>query len=68
MSRKINRKLKHIGINPEVMLCKPVINGTRIPVELILRKLGEGIGENDLLDAYPRLIREDTRAAMTYVA
>jgi len=59
---------EHIDINPEVMLGKPVIRETIIPVELILRKLGEGIAENDLLDAYPRLTLEDIRAAMTYAA
>ncbi|HHC25686.1 MAG TPA: DUF433 domain-containing protein [Desulfobacterales bacterium] len=59
---------EHIDINPEVMLGKPVIMGTRIPVELILRKLGEGIAEHDLLDAYPKLTREDILAAMTYAA
>ena len=48
-----------IEINPRVMLGKPVIRGTRIPVELILRKLSEGASEADLLDAYPRLTRED---------
>ena len=57
-----------IEINPKVMLGKPVIRGTRIPVELILRKLGEGASEQDLLDAYPSLKREDIRAAMTYAA
>jgi len=49
----------HIDINQKVMLGKPVIRGTRIPVELILRKLGEGATEKDLLEAYPRLTRED---------
>jgi uncharacterized protein (DUF433 family) len=57
-----------IEINPRVMLGKPVIRGTRIPVELILRKLSEGASEADLLDAYPRLAREDIRAAMRYAA
>ena len=41
---------------------------TRIPVELILRKLGEGMTERDLLDAYPNLTVADIRAAMTYAA
>ena len=50
------------------MLGKPVIRGTRIPVELLLRKLGEGATEEDLLDAYPRLSREDIRAAIIYAA
>ncbi len=57
-----------IEVNPKVMLGKPVIRGTRIPVELILRKLGEGVTEADLLDAYLDLTRDDIRAAMAYVA
>jgi uncharacterized protein (DUF433 family) len=57
-----------IEINPRVMLGKPVIRGTRIPVELLLRKLGEGASEADLLDAYPRLTREDIQAAIRYAA
>jgi uncharacterized protein (DUF433 family) len=57
-----------IELNPQVMLGKPVIRGTRIPVELILRKLSEGASEADLLQAYPRLTREDLQAAMRYAA
>ncbi len=57
-----------IEVNPKVMLGKPVVRGTRIPVELILRKLSEGASEADLLDAYPRLEREDIRAALAYAA
>jgi uncharacterized protein (DUF433 family) len=57
-----------IEINPKVMLGKPVIRGTRIPVELILRKLGEGSTEQDLLDAYPNLRGEGIRDAMAYAA
>ena len=57
-----------IEINPKVMLGKPVIRGTRIPIELILRKLSEGAREADLLDAYPRLTREDIQAAIGYAA
>ena len=62
----MNPEADHIEVNPRVMLGKPVIRGTRIPVELILRKLGEGASEADLLDAYPRLTREDIYAAMRY--
>ena len=50
------------------MLGKPVIKGTRVTVELILRKLSEGATEADLLDAYPRLAKEDLHAAIRYVA
>ena len=57
-----------IEVNPRVMLGKPVIRGTRIPVELILRKLSEGATEDDLVDAYPRLSRQDIQAAIGYAA
>ena len=57
-----------IEINPQVMLGKPVIRGTRIPVEVILRKLSEGATEADLLDAFPRLCRDDIQAAIRYAA
>lgn len=57
-----------IEINPKVMRGKPVIRGTRLTVELILRKLSEGAGEEDLLEAYPRLSREDIQAAIRYAA
>ena len=59
---------ERIEMHPKVMMGKPVIRGTRIPVELILRKLSEGASEEDLLDAYPRLSRDDIRAAMAYAA
>jgi uncharacterized protein (DUF433 family) len=60
--------VNRIETDPNVMLGKPVIRGTRIPVELILRKLSEGASEADLLDAYPRLIKEDIQACLAYAA
>jgi uncharacterized protein (DUF433 family) len=57
-----------ITIDPDVMQGKPVIRGTRITVDLILRKLAEGATESDILDAYPHLAIEDVRAALTYAA
>ena len=57
-----------IEINPKVMMGKPVIRGTRIPVELLLRKLSEGAKERELLEAYPRLTKEDIHAAIRYAA
>lgn len=56
--------LKRIEVNPAVMLGKPVIRGTRIPVELILRKLNEGATEQDLQEAYPRFEKQDIQAAL----
>ena len=57
-----------IEIDSQIMLGKPVIRGTRVTVELILRKLSEGATEADLLEAYPRLTRQDVHAAMRYAA
>lgn len=57
-----------ITVDPKVMLGKPVIRGTRIPVELILRKLSEGATFADLLDAYPHLQAQDIQAAARYAA
>jgi uncharacterized protein (DUF433 family) len=57
-----------IHISPAVMMGKPVIHGTRITVELTLRKLAEGVSEGDLLEGYPHLAPEDIRAAITYGA
>jgi uncharacterized protein (DUF433 family) len=51
-----------------VMLGKPVIKGTRITVELILRKLAEGATPADLLSMYPHLTDDDVRAALQYAA
>jgi len=59
---------ERIEIDPSVMLGKPVVRGTRVPVELLLRKLAEGAAVEDLLDAYPRLTPEDVRAALAYAA
>jgi uncharacterized protein (DUF433 family) len=57
-----------IEINPRVMMGKPVVRGTRIPVETILEKLGAGEKEADLLVAHPRLTRAGIRAALAYAA
>jgi len=54
--------------NPDVMLGKPVIKGTRITVELILRKMSEGMTKQELLEAYPGLNGVDIYAALSYSA
>ena len=59
---------ERIEVNPRVMVGKPVIRGTRVPVELILRRLGEGDSIEDLLEGYPNLRREDILAAIAYAA
>jgi uncharacterized protein (DUF433 family) len=59
---------EHIVADPQVMLGKPVVRGTRITVELILEKLAAGETVDDLLVAYPRLERDDVQAALAYAA
>ena len=59
---------ERIEINQAVMMGKPVIRGTRITVELILRKLSEGETEAELLEDYPHIKSEDIRAAIAYGA
>ena len=63
MDERLSRR---ITVNPKIMVGKPVIRGTRIPVELIVRMLAQGITEADILREYPRLEPEDIRAALAY--
>jgi uncharacterized protein (DUF433 family) len=55
-----------IEINPDIMGGKPVIRGTRVPVEAILRKLGAGMTPEAILADHPRLTAEDVRAAQAF--
>lgn len=54
--------------NPDIMMGKPIIKGTRVTVELILKKLSEGMSTEDILKAYPHLTKEDILAALSYSA
>jgi uncharacterized protein (DUF433 family) len=57
-----------ISTDPAVMMGKPCIRGTRITVELILRRLGAGRSLADLIEAYPQLAADDVRAALAFAA
>ncbi len=59
---------KFIESNPSIMMGKPVIAGTRIPVELILEKFAAGETIEELLESYPRLTRESVLAAFAFAA
>jgi uncharacterized protein (DUF433 family) len=59
---------ERIEVNPEIMGGKPVIRGTRIPVELILRKLSAGMSAEGILADHPRLAFDDIRAAQVAAA
>jgi uncharacterized protein (DUF433 family) len=54
--------------DPNVMMGKPVIVGTRITVELILEKLAAGETIEQILDAHPRLTRQSIQAALAFAA
>lgn len=62
------RHHERIELNPEIMAGKPVIRGTRITVEHILRKLGDGMTPDQLLADHPRLTHDDIRAAEAFAA
>ena len=59
---------ERIEVNPQIMDGKPVIRGTRIPVELVLRKLGAGKSAEEILADHPRLTQDDIRAAQAFAA
>jgi uncharacterized protein (DUF433 family) len=59
---------ERIERNPAIMGGKPVVRGTRIPVELVLRKLGAGMSIEAILADHPRLAAEDIRAAQAFAA
>ncbi len=59
---------QRITTDSKIMLGKPVIKGTRITVELILRKLSQGLTVEEILDGYPHLTKEDILAALSYSA
>jgi len=60
--------LNRIVVNPKVMTGKPVIKGTRIPVEQILKLLAQGLSSDDILKDYPHLKKDDIMAALLYAA
>jgi len=66
---KNQQDLHHrIEINPEIMTGKPVIRGTRIPVELLVKMLAQGMNTEDIMKEYPHLTPEDVQAALLYAA
>jgi uncharacterized protein (DUF433 family) len=59
---------ERIEISPEIMGGKPVIRGTRVPVELILRKLRAGLTAEAIIADHPRLVLDDVWAAQAFAA
>lgn len=69
-AQEVQLVCKHdrLSVNPNVMFGKAVIRGTRIPVDLSLRKLGAGDDISEILADYPQLTVEDIRAARQFTA
>jgi uncharacterized protein (DUF433 family) len=59
---------ERITSDPEIMLGKPCLRGTRIAVELILEELGQGLSVDEVLAAHPHLKREQVLAALQFAA
>ena len=55
-----------IVVDPHILAGKPIVLGTRIPVELVLKRLAEDLDLDRLFEAYPRLTREDIQACIEY--
>ena len=59
---------ERITVDPKIMFGKPVIKGTRVPVDLILRKIGHGMTDAQILAQHPHLTADDIRAAAAFAA
>lgn len=57
---------KTIVVDPTIMVGKPVVKGTRIPVDLILKKLAQGIPNEEILKDYPRLTQNHIQEILAY--
>lgn len=57
---------KGIEVNPKIMLGKPVIKGTRIPVYLIVKLVAQGLTFEKILEDYPQLTKQDIKNALEY--
>ena len=56
----------HIELNPDVLLGKPVVKGTRLSVEFVLDMIAAGVSEAEILANYPRLTRAAVLACIAY--
>lgn len=69
-SEMIHKAQRHerIVMDPRIMVGKPTVKGTRITVEMILRKLGAGMTPDEILQDHPHLTPHDIRAAQVFAA
>lgn len=62
------RSYKRIESNPNIMFGKPVIKGTRVTVEIILRKLSAGLSPGEIVREHPTINLADIREAQVFAA
>ncbi len=67
MTHEDARVTDRIVVDPEIMVGKPVIRGTRVPVSLIVTFVDNGHTPEEIIDAYPVLTEEDIAAAVAYI-
>jgi uncharacterized protein (DUF433 family) len=60
--------LERIVVNPKIMGGKPIVKGTRITVEQVLKMLAQGLTTKDILMDYPHLSKDDVAAVLLYAA
>ena len=58
----------HISIDPQILVGKPVVKGTRIAVELVVELMANGWTQEQILENYPNLTAEDIRACLSYAS
>jgi uncharacterized protein (DUF433 family) len=59
---------ERIVVDPEILVGKPVIKGTRLAVELIVDLMAQGWSEQEILENYPGITHEDLQACLGYAS
>ena len=66
MAKTHHSYLDRIVLDPEILVGKPTVRGTRISVELVLKRLSQDLDLESLFKSYPRLTREDVQACLEF--
>ncbi len=66
MANNMNELLHRIVVDPAIMAGKPTVRGTRLPVDLVLKRLAQDLDLNALFVSYPRLTIDDVKACIAY--
>ena len=66
MANNSHSRLDRIVTDPEILVGKPTVRGTRISVELVLKRLAQDLDLDGLFRSYPRLTREDVQACLEF--